>query len=248
LCNNLNSNPKQFYNTFNPFLNHKKDACAGNNITLNINGNLETNQEIAAEHFAGYFSTIANNIGGREILNLKEDNFSAHVCIQSIKETLSGSDTPPFTFSSVQLAELIKEMGGLSANKAPGHDDLPPKLLKMIFKEIALSLCTIFNTSIETAAWPETWKRGTWTPVFKKVDRHDRSNYRPITVLHVVGRIYEKLLSKQIPNFMDPIIKDNLTAYRKSQDCKTTLNRLVEEWKMELDGGKLAKPHLMKTF
>ena len=248
MCNNLNSNPKQFYNTFNPFLNHKKDACAGNNITLTINGNLETNQEIAAEHFAGYFSTMANNIGGTEILNLKEENFSARVCIQSIKETLSGSDTPPFTFSSVQLAELIKEMGGLSADKASGHDDLPPKLLKMIFKEIALSLCTIFNTSIETAAWPETWKWGTWTPVLKKVDRHDTSNYRPITVLHVVGRIYEKLLSKQITDFMDPIIKDNLTAYRKSHSCETTLNRLVEEWKMELESGKLAKPHLMKTF
>lgn len=54
-------------------------------------------------------------------------------------------------------------------NKAPGHDGLPPRLLKMILKEIAPTLCTIFNTSIETAAWPETWQRGTWTPVFKRM-------------------------------------------------------------------------------
>ena len=165
VCNNLNSNPKQFYNTFNPFLNHKKDACAGNNITLNINGKLETNQETVAEHLADYFSTMADNIGGTDILNLREENFSAHVCVQNIKETLSRSDRPPFTFSSVQPAELIKEMESLNANKASGHDGLPPRLLKMISKEIAPSLCTIFNTSIETAAWPETWKRGTWTPV-----------------------------------------------------------------------------------
>ena len=100
-------------------------------------------------------------------------------------------------------------MESLNANKASGHDGLPPRLLKMISKEIAPSLCTIFNTSIETAAWPETWKRGTWTPVFKKDDRHDTSNYRPITVLPVVGKIYEKLLSKQITDFMDPILSDN---------------------------------------
>ena len=157
---------------------------------------------------------------------------------KNLIQTLSGSDRPPFTFSSVQPAELIKEMESLNANKASGHDGLPPRLLKMISKEIAPSLCTIFNTSIETAAWRETWKRGTWTPVFKKDDRHDTSNYRPITVLPVVGKIYEKLLSKQITNFMDPILSDNLTAYRKSHSCETTLIRLVEEWKMELDCGK----------
>ena len=106
-------------------------------------------------------------------------------------------------------AELIKEMESLNANKAS-------RLLKMISKEIAPSLRTIFNTSIETAAWPETWKRGTWTPVFKKDDKHDTSNYRPVTVLPVVGKIYKKLLTKQITNFMDPILSDNLTAYRKS--------------------------------
>ena len=112
---------------------------------------------------------MANIIGGTDILNLKEENFSAHFCVQNIKETLSGSDSPSFTFSSVQPAELIKEMESLNANKAPGYDGLPLKLLKMILKEIAPSLCTTFNTSIETAAWPETWKRGTWTPV-KMID------------------------------------------------------------------------------
>ena len=61
------------------------DECAGNNITLNINGELEKNQETVAEHFADYFSTMANNIGGTDILNLKEENFSAHICIQKHK-------------------------------------------------------------------------------------------------------------------------------------------------------------------
>ena len=46
--------------------------------------------------------------------------------------------------------------------------------------------------------------------------------------------MYEKLLSKQITKFMDPILTDNLTAYRKSHSRETTLVRLVEEWKMEL--------------
>ena len=106
--------------------------------------------------------------------------------------------------------------------------------------EIGPSPCTIFNTSIETTAWPETWKKGTWAPLFKKDDRHGTSNYRPITLLPVVGKIHEMLLSKQITNFMDPILTDNLTAYRKSHSCETTLVRLVEGWKMEPYCRKLA--------
>ena len=115
------------------------DECAGDKITLNINGELETNQGTVAEHFADYFSTMANNIGGTDILNLKEENSSAHICIQNIKETLSGSDRPPFTFSNVQPAEVIKEMESLNANQASGHDGLPLRLLIMISKGIAPS-------------------------------------------------------------------------------------------------------------
>ena len=51
--------------------------------------------------------------------------------------------------------------------------------------------------------------------------------------------MYKKLLSKQITNFMDPILSDSLTAYWKPHSCETTLIRLVEEWQMELDCGKL---------
>ena len=51
--------------------------------------------------------------------------------------------------------------------------------------------------------------------------------------------IYEKLLSKQIVNFVDPTLSDNLTTYRKTHSFKTTLIQLVEGWKMELDSGKL---------
>jgi len=80
---------------------------------------------------------MANNIGGTDILNLREENFRAHVCVQNIKETLNGSDRPPFAFSSAQPAEVIKEMESLNANKTSGHDGLPPRLLKMISKEIA---------------------------------------------------------------------------------------------------------------
>ena len=47
------------------------------------------------------------------------------------------------------------------------------------------------------------WKHGEWVPVFKKEDRQEDKNYRPITVLTCVDKIYEKLLAKQISNFMD---------------------------------------------
>ena len=107
-------------------------------------------------------------------------------------------------------------------------------LLNLFQRKLSHQLCSIFNATTESTTWPETWKKGTWIPVFKKDERHDIRNYRPITVLPIVGKIYEKLLRKQITNFMDSILSDNLTAYRQSHSCETTLIRLVEEWKMEL--------------
>ena len=72
-------------------------------------------------------------------------------------------------------------------------------------------------------------------PVFKKEDRQIDKNYRPITVLPCVDKVYEKLLGRQISEFMDPRLNEAITAYRPRNGCETTLLRLVENWKTELD-------------
>ena len=111
--------------------------------------------------------------------------------------------------------------------------------MELLSNELAPSLCKIFNTATESLKWPEDWKRGTWTPVFKKENKQDVSNYGPITVIPTARKIYEKLLCDQISYHMDPILSPNITSCRKNHSCDTTLLGLVEERKKELDCGKV---------
>ena len=79
------------------------------------------------------------------------------------------------------------------------------------------------------------WKRGEWTPVFKKEDPHKKGNYRPITVQVTVNKLFEQLLSKQLSYGFNNKLCDKLTAYRKNNSCETALLSLTENWKFGLD-------------
>ena len=71
--------------------------------------------------------------------------------------------------------------------------------------------------------------------MFKRDNKQDIKNYRPITVLTLIGKVFEQLLSKQLTSFIDPMLSNNLTAYRKNQNCETCLTGLVERWKQAVD-------------
>jgi len=78
-------------------------------------------------------------------------------------------------------------------------------------------------------------ERGVNGPIFKKDDPLNVKNYRTITILNAVDKVFEQLLSKQVTKFIDPYLTENLTAYRRNHSCETTLLRLVEEWKRAVD-------------
>ena len=76
---------------------------------------------------------------------------------------------------------------------------------------------------------------GEWTPVFKKGDKQAKENYRPITVLPLLGKVFEHLLCTQITTYYDRILYSRMTAYRKQHSCESTLIGLVQDWRKALD-------------
>ena len=67
------------------------------------------------------------------------------------------------------------------------------------------------------------------------IPRNHLKNYRPVTVLTVIGKVFEQLLSKQLTSIINSKSSHNLTAYRKGQSCETSLIGLVERWKRAVD-------------
>ena len=111
-----------------------------------------------------------------------------------------------------------------------GWDSVPPTILKIAAKSLAPSLTSLYNNCILTEQWPEQWKKGEWTPVFKKEDKQDCKNHRPVTV---VSKIFELLLSRQFTNHYEQYLYNKMTAYTK------TLIKLVEDWKYAVDNKEL---------
>ena len=80
-----------------------------------------------------------------------------------------------------------------------------------------------------------SWKKGVWTPVFKKEDNADYANYRSVTVPKAVAKVFESLLSKQITERIDTHLYDKLSVYKKTHSCETNLIRVNEDWRKAMD-------------
>ena len=101
--------------------------------------------------------------------------------------------------------------------------------------QLAPSLSSLYNSCITQGKWPKEWKKGEWAPVHKKADKDVDENYRPITVLNAVDKVFEKELSKQATHSFHNKLSPCLTAYKKQNSTETTLLRLIEDWKLALD-------------
>ena len=75
--------------------------------------------------------------------------------------------------------------------------------MKLALPYIENSLAFLFSTSIETSQFPDSWKVARITPIFKDGDRTVQSNYRPISVLPVISKLFEKLVFNQLYHYMN---------------------------------------------
>ena len=105
----------------------------------------------------------------------------------------------------------------------------------MVAEEVASPLTHIYNEIVSRGTWPKQGKWGEWTPVFKKGDALNKCNYRSVTVLVTVDKVFEQLLSGQLEPLSNKVFDGLNSAYRKRYSCEITLMRLVEDWKRSLD-------------
>ena len=104
-----------------------------------------------------------------------------------------------FNFHVIDTFQLGKVFGKLKTSKGCGNDGIASCFLKIALPVISESLCDIFNLSIATGCFPDSWKIARVAPIFKSGQPDDRSNYRPISVLPVLARVFENLF---ITNYM----------------------------------------------
>ncbi|KAL9970070.1 hypothetical protein ACROYT_G022385 [Oculina patagonica] len=187
------------------------------------------NKEVA-EIFNHYYSLVQNV---SDVPTTTVEDFRDHPSIRAIMANCPVTDQ--FHFSHVNSAELETILKSLNVNKATGHDSVPARALRDCASALAQPLATLINSIIDSACVPTEWKLAEISPIFKKDDEFDKSKYRPVSILVLLDKVFERCLNRQLVQHFSGILSKFLSAYRKGYSCECVLLRLVEDWRRALD-------------
>ena len=118
---------------------------------------------------------------------------------------------------SVSQEQIINIINNFNPNKSHGHDVVSVSMLKICDAEIALPLQLIFNDCISTGMFPDSWKyANNIQPIFKKENREIKSNYGPISLLPICGKILERIVFDQLYAFLNAnnLLSKNQSGFR----------------------------------
>ena len=181
-------------------------------------------------------------------LNLKEDQASRPVTLKDILEkynfhpsidkiSKSYDINKKFSFQQKTGEHVGQVVLSYNGSKATPVEDIPVDMLKVTL-DIHLSLITkIINLSFENGCFPDDLKLAEVSPIFKKNDDLDKENYRPVSVLFNVSKVFERIIYSQIDAFMQDKLSNLLTGFRKNHSTQHCLMYMLENWKNMLDKG-----------
>ena len=239
-------NNKKFWRTFKPLLADKYDP-GGGKIVLVENDTIISDDTIIANMFNEHFVNITRSLNlkdcggfsenspGTDFVEVVKDKFKHHPSILKIKtKMVNAGNNKVFEFSNITPQQVSDQIRVLRINKS-SRGDIPIKIIKIISKVCIISLTDCINSAINNATFPDDLKLGEIIPIFKNDDTTSKSNYRPITLLSVISKIYERLLSEQINVFIADKISIDLCGFRKGYSTQHALIKLIEKWRAFLD-------------
>ena len=160
--------------------------------------------------------------------------YSNHPSIKLINENvLKGS----FTFTAVNLVDIEKEVKALDNNKSTMSGSIPPKILKENSDIGCKPLTNIINNAIVNSYFGSDLKLADLTPVHKDDDITNKKNYRNISLLPIVSKIFEKMMQSQISAYMENFLSRFLCGYRKGYNAQHALLSMLEKWRKSVDDG-----------
>ena len=142
---------------------------------------------------------------------------------------------PPLSLKKTNFTEVKEAMMKIKTNKATGCDQIPPRAIKEPGEILCHPLSELFDYILNKCRIPQQWKLGEVTPVFKKDCSLTESNYRPITILPSLSKVFETLVHTRISPYFEDIFHEHVFAYRKHHGTHTALLSLTEQWRKELD-------------
>ena len=164
--------------------------------------------------------------------------FASHPSILKIQEINNTTNT--FNFSEVTNNDILTKIKQLEKKKANTFKNIPTKHIKETKNICGPIIKDLVNDSIINSKFPNNLKLADVSTIFKKDDATNVKNYRPVSVLPVVSKIYERVMQEQLSAYFEYILSSHMCGYRKGYNTQLDLLALTEKWKKILDKGGFA--------
>ena len=184
--------------------------------SIRANGSLYTGKFDIANKFKIHFETCAINLangvpnsGDCEILINQQENWE---------------------FNAINEKELIKVIDSILPKSSCGFDLLSNRMLKKEKLKFSRLLLNLINETIKSKIFPDALKIARVIPIFKKGDRTNLNNYRPISLLPVLSKILEKIINNQITKKLDELhlIDDNQYGFRTGHSTEDAVLKFID--------------------
>ena len=142
-----------------------------------------------------------------------------------------------FSFRPVNYEEVLTELKNVDVSKTTQLEGVPTKIVKENLNIFATFLTKDISKCIRKGEFPDKLKTADITPVFKRGDKHEKSNFRPVSILPILSKVYEKCLYKQIENYMENILSNFQCGFRKGFNTRQCLIGMIEKAKIIMDKG-----------
>ncbi len=241
LARNCSEGPKggrQFWETVGPYVNSKSSNKKSAHIDLIKNNEVISDQTKVCNILNTHFINKPANIGKDSSLELggplESVNLQNHISIKTIQQNANKVN---FSFTHVSQEDVCKSIKSLKS-KAPGHDKITTRVLKIASPVISGPIANLFNSCVDTSVFPKSCKRAEVTPGFKKGEDTDESNYRPLSVLTAVRKVLEDLVLLQINSLNNVLLHKLISAYRPGHSCQDVLLYILNQFTQAIDKGQ----------
>jgi hypothetical protein len=141
----------------------------------------------------------------------------------------------------IPVDTVLKTLRHLNVSKCADLDKIPAKMLRIAADIIAPSLTYIFNLSLSTGVFVENWKDAKVIPIYKEGNKRNLGNYRPISILPIISKVFEKQIFTQLYKHLNEncLISKFQSEFRPGHSTITALIQMCDNWYETMDNGKL---------
>ena len=225
-----NNSSKNLWKTFGKILNKKKIKHNKINQLSHQNSKLTNPQDIS-DTINNFFSEIGGNLAS----NFDNQDNNEH------KKYLDPPAPQSILLHSINAKEIKDTIKGLKNSNSSGHDHFTSKFVKLSAPILIPALEKILNLALKTGVYPDNLKIAKVIPIFKKGDPASVNNYRPISILSTINKIFEKILYARLMKYIDnfQLLYKYQFGFRKNHSTEHALIEITDQIRLSMDNNQI---------